>query len=287
MRATAVRRTALAACAVSLTLVATACGGSSDTEAEGGKAGKGGATSGSSSAPKSSAPTDSAPTDSAPKTSAKALSAAELEAVSLKQGDVAGHEISKAGPDDELPEGGVTVDKAACLPIAHAMYGVAQKGSAATAKRRVLSEPKKADTKKPAGELTDGDVEDVLKAAFDVTSTFIALNAYEGTAGPDTFVALKKAAADCAGGFTATVSGEPQKVVSVTEEKTTGGDESAAWTLTTVGDGDDQFPISLVALRKEGTVATFYSLNVAAVTGRSVKLTGPTEVVAAQAKKLG
>ncbi|MFJ7326250.1 hypothetical protein ACIQVN_08320 [Streptomyces cyaneofuscatus] len=282
MRATAVRRTALAACAVSLTLLATACGGSSDTEADGGKTDKAGATSGSSSAPKSSAPTDSAP-----KTSAKALSAAELEAVSLKQGDVAGHEITKAGPDDELPEGGVTVDKAACLPVAHAMYGVAQKGSAATTKRSVLSEPKKADTKKPAGELTDGDVEDVLKASFDVTTTFIALNAYEGTAGPDTFVALKKAAADCAGGFTATVAGEPQKVVSVTEEKATGGDESAAWKLTVVGDGDDQFPISLVALRKEGTVATFYSLNVAAVTGRSVKLTGPTEVVAAQAKKLG
>ncbi|MFD3409570.1 hypothetical protein [Streptomyces cyaneofuscatus] len=282
MRATAVRRTALAACAVSLTLLATACGGSSDTEAEGGKADKGGATSGSSSAPKSSAPTDSAP-----KASAKALSAAELEAVSLKQGDVAGHEITKAGPDDELPEGGVTVDKAACLPVAHAMYGVAQKGSAATTKRKVLSEPKKADTKKPAGELTDGDVEDVLKAAFDVTSSFVALNAYEGTAGPDTFVALKKAAADCAGGFTATVSGEPQKVVSVTEEKATGGDESAAWKLTVVDDGDDRFPISLVALRKEGTVATFYSINVAAVTGRNAKFTGPTQVVAAQAKKLG
>ncbi|MBT2427849.1 hypothetical protein J7F02_19835 [Streptomyces sp. ISL-112] len=277
MRATAVRRTALSACAVSLTLLATACGGSSDTEAEGGKADQGGATSGSSSAPTTSAPT----------TSAKALTAAELETASLKQGDVAGHKITKTGPDDEIPEGGVTVDKAACLPVAHAMYGVAQKGSAATAKRKVLSEPKKADTKKPAGDLTDGDVEDVLRAAFDVTSTFIALHAYEGTAGPDTFVALRKAAADCAGGFTATVGGEPQKVVSVTEEKATGGDESAAWTLTAAGDGGDQFPISLVALRKEGTVATFYSVNVAAVTGRSVKLTGPTEVVAAQAKKLG
>ncbi|WP_405507995.1 hypothetical protein OG323_17000 [Streptomyces cyaneofuscatus] len=277
MRATAVRRTALAACAVSLALLATACGGSSDTEAEGGQTDKGGATSGS----------GSAPTDSAPKTSAKALSAAELEAVSLKQGDVAGHGITKTGPDDELAEGGVTVDKAACLPVAHAMYGVAQKGSAATTKRKVLSEPKKADTKKPAGELTDGDVEDVLKAAFDVTSTFVALHAYEGTAGPDTFVALKKAAADCAGGFTATIAGEPQKVVSVTEERATGGDESAAWKLTVVDDDDDRFPISLVALRKEGTVATFYSLNVAAVTGRNAKFTGPTEVVAAQAKKLG
>ncbi|GFN05842.1 hypothetical protein Smic_43980 [Streptomyces microflavus] len=177
MRATAVRRTALAACAVSLTLLVTACGGSSD--AEDGKNDKGGAANGA---------------DSAPKTSAKALSAAELETASLKQGDVEGHKIAKTGPDDEMPEGGVTVDKEACLPVAHAMYGVAQKGSAATAKRKVVSEPKKADAKKSVEDLTDGDAEDVLKAAFDVTSTFIALHAYEGTAGPDTFAALKKAA---------------------------------------------------------------------------------------------
>lgn len=297
MRATAVRRTALAACAVSLTLLATACGGSSDTEAEGGKTDKGGAASGSSSDPKTSDlkasdpktsdPKASDPKTSEPKTSAKALTAAELETASLKQGDVAGHKITNTGPEDELPEGGVTVDKAACLPVAHAMYGVAQKGSAATAKRKVLSEPKKADVKKPAGDLTDSDVEGVLKAAFDVTSTFIALHAYEGTAGPDTFVALKKAAADCAGGFTATIAGEPTKVVSVTEEKATGGDESAAWTVTAVGGDDDQVPTNLVALREEGTVATFYSVNVAAIGGHSVEFTGPAEVVAAQAKKLG
>ncbi|MDX2407148.1 hypothetical protein NJO91_28995 [Streptomyces microflavus] len=270
MRATAVRRTALAACAVSLTLLVTACGGSSD--AEDGKNDKGGAANGA---------------GSAPKTSAKALSAAELETASLKQGDVEGHKIAKTGPDDEMPEGGVTVDKEACLPVAHAMYGVAQKGSAATAKRKVVSEPKKADAKKSVEDLTDGDAEDVLKAAFDVTSTFIALHAYEGTAGPDTFAALKKAAGECAGGFTATIAGEPQKVVSVTEEKVTGGDESAAWTVTAMGDGDDQVPTKLVALRKEGTVATFYSVNLAAMGGDSVKFTVPTEVVAAQAKKLG
>jgi len=270
MRATAVRRTALAACAVSLTLLATACGGSSD--AEDGKNGKGGVANGA---------------GSAPKTSAKALTAAGLETASLKQGDVEGHKIAKTGPDDELPEGGVTVDKEACLPVAHAMYGVAQKGSVATAKRKVASEPKKADAKKSLEDLTDSDTEDVLKAAFDLTSTFVALHSYEGTAGPDTFAALKKAAAECAGGFTATVAGDPMKVVSVTEEKVTGGDESAAWTLTAVGDGDDRVPTKLVALRKEGTVATFYAVNLAAMAGRSVKFTVPTEVVAAQAKKLG
>ncbi|MFJ4972408.1 hypothetical protein [Streptomyces sp. NPDC088755] len=270
MRATVVRRTALAACAVSLTLLATACGGSSDSDAEGGKGGRAGnAAEGGS---------------SASKTSAKALSAAELETASLKQGDVAGHKVAKAGPDDEVPADGIKVDKEACLPLAHAMYGVAQEGSVATTKRKVITEPK-AGGKKSLKDMTEGEAEDALTAAFDLTSTFVALNSYDGTAGPDAFAALKKAAADCAGGFTATVAGEPTKIASVTEEKVTGGDESAAWTVTSQDDGN-QAPFKLAALREEGTVATFFAFNLAAA-GGGAKFTVPTEVVAAQAKKLG
>lgn len=267
MRATVVRRTALAACAVSLTLLATACGGSSD--AEGDKSGRTG---------------DAADGSSAPKTSAKALSAAELETASLKQGDVEGHKIAKAGPDDEVPADGVKVDKDACLPVAHAMYGVAQEGSVATTKRKVVSEPKK-DGKKSLEDLKDGEVEDALKAAFDLTSTFVALTSYDGAAGTDAFAAVKKAAAECAGGFTATVAGTTMKVTSVAAEKVTGGDESAAWTVTTEEDGEPA-PFKLAALRKEGTVATFFAFNLAA-TGGGATFTMPVEVVAAQDKKLG
>ncbi|MEV4875896.1 hypothetical protein [Streptomyces cyaneofuscatus] len=270
MRATALRRTALAACAVSLTLLATACGGSSDTETEGGKTDKGGATSGSS---------------SAPKTSAKVLSAAELETASLKQGDIEGHKVAQAGPDDEVPTDGLKADKATCLPVVHAMYGAAEAGSKATTKRKVITDPK-AGAKKSIEDMTDGEAEGALTAAFDLTSTLVALNAYEGTAGPDAFAAVKKAAADCAGGFTATVAGAKQKIVSITEEKVTGGDEAAAWTLIQEDDGA-KAPFKLVALRKEGTVATFLSFNLAAGKDGGAKFTVPTEVVAAQAKKLG
>ncbi|MFI0761521.1 hypothetical protein OG944_21860 [Streptomyces anulatus] len=264
MRATAVRRTALAASAAALALLATACGGTSDADKKDDKDAAGGGS-------------------SAPKTPAKTLTAAELEKATLAQGDVKGRKVTKAGPADEVPADGVTVDKEACLPVAHAMYGVAQKGSVATTKRKVIDEPK-AGNKKSLEDLADGEAEDAFKDAFDLTSTFVALNSYEGTAGPDTFAALKKAAADCAGGFTATVAGTPTKVASIAEEKVTGGDEAAAWTVTSEDDGD-KAPFKLVALRKEGAVATFFSFNLAAA-GGDVTFEVPAEVVAAQDEKL-
>ncbi|WP_411083855.1 hypothetical protein [Streptomyces sp. cmx-18-6] len=269
MRTTVVRRTALAACAVSLTLLATACGGSSD--AEGGKSGKGGnAAEGG---------------GSAPKTSAKALSAAELETASLKQGDVAGQKITKAGPADEIPAGDVKADKEACLPVAHALAGVPEAGTKATTKRKVVTEPKARD-KKSIEDMKDGEFEKEMAAAFDLTATLVALNTYEGTAGPDAFAAISKSATECAGGFTATFAGEKQKIVSIAEDKATGGDEAAGWTVTAEQDGQ-KMPFKLVALRKEGTVATFYSINLAAAMDKGAELAAPVEVVAAQAKKLG
>ncbi|MFD3814051.1 hypothetical protein ACFWRZ_03190 [Streptomyces rubiginosohelvolus] len=265
MRATAVRRTALAASAAALALLATACSGSSDADGKDEK----GAANGSS---------------SAPKTQAKALTAAELEKATLAQGDVKGTKITKAGPADEVPADGIKVDKEACLPIAHAMSGVAQEGAVATTKRKVIDEPKKTD-EKSLEDLGEGEAEDLFKNAFDLTSTAVVLSSYEGAAGPDAFAALKKAAADCAGGFTATVGKTPTKIASITEEKVTGGDEAAAWTVTSEDDGDT-VPLKLAVLRKEGTVATFFAFNLAAAGGEGVKFELPTAVVAAQDKKL-
>ncbi|MFD0038486.1 hypothetical protein ACFVIZ_12670 [Streptomyces anulatus] len=265
MRATAVRRTALAASAAALALLATACGGTSDADKKDDKDAAGGSS-------------------SAPKAPAEALTAAELEKATLAQGDVKGRKVTKAGPADEVPADGVTVDKEACLPVAHAMFGVAQKGSVATTKRKVIDEPKADGKKKSLEDLADGEAEDAFKDAFDLTSTFVALNSYEGTAGPDAFAALTKAAAECAGGFTATVAGTPTKVASIAEEKVTGGDEAAAWTVTSEDDGD-KAPFKLVALRKEGAVATFFSFNLAAA-GGDVTFEVPAEVVAAQDEKL-
>ncbi|MFI2085191.1 hypothetical protein ACH43Y_33100 [Streptomyces rubiginosohelvolus] len=265
MRATAVRRTALAASAAALALLATACSGSSDADGKDEK----GAANGSS---------------SAPKTPAKALTAAELEKATLAQGDVKGTKITKAGPADEVPADGIKVDKEACLPIAHAMSGVPQEGAVATTKRKVIDEPKKTD-EKSLEDLGEGEAEDLFKNAFDLTSTAVVLSSYEGAAGPDAFATLKKAAADCAGGFTATVGKTPTKIASITEEKVTGGDEAAAWTVTSEDDGDT-VPLKLAVLRKEGAVATFFAFNLAAAGGEGVKFELPTAVVAAQDKKL-
>ncbi|MFF9083447.1 hypothetical protein ACF1BR_27560 [Streptomyces rubiginosohelvolus] len=265
MRATAVRRSALAASAAALALLATACSGSSDADGKDEK----GAANGSS---------------SAPKTPAKALTAAELEKATLAQGDVKGTKITKAGPADEVPADGIKVDKEACLPIAHAMSGVPQEGAVATTKRKVIDEPKKTD-EKSLEDLGEGEAEDLFKNAFDLTSTAVVLSSYEGAAGPDAFATLKKAAADCAGGFTATVGKTPTKIASITEEKVTGGDEAAAWTVTSEDDGDT-VPLKLAVLRKEGTVATFFAFNLAAAGGEGVKFELPTAVVAAQDKKL-
>ncbi|MFB8121347.1 hypothetical protein ACFVG1_05340 [Streptomyces bacillaris] len=272
MRATAVRRTALAACAVSLTLLVTACGGSSDADAGNGKSDKAGAADASSQAPKAEA-------------DAKALSAAELETASLEQGDVEGHKVTKAGPDDEVPADGLKTDKDACLPVVHAMFGVAADGSKASAKRKVVTDPAKG-AKKSVEDMSEGEVEDAMKAAFDLTSTFVALNTYDGAAGPDAYAGVKKAAAECAGGFNVTIAGDQQKIVSITEEKITGGDEAAAWTVVQEQDGAKS-AYKLVALRKAGTVATFFSFNLTAGADGGAKFTLPTEVVAAQAKKLG
>ncbi len=168
MRATAVRRTALAASAAALTLLATACGGASDADGKDGKKDDKAAAAGSS---------------SAPETPAKTLSADELEKAALAQGDVEGTKITKAGAADEVPADGVKVDKKECLPVAHAMYGVAQEGSAASAKRKVIDEPKTDGKKKSLEDLAEGGAEDAFKDAFNLTSTFVALHSYEGDGG--------------------------------------------------------------------------------------------------------
>lgn len=131
MRATVVRRTALAAAAASLTLLATACSGSdSDAKGDGGTSG--------------------AKDEASTKPSAvKALSSAELEKVSLEQGDVAYHKVTKTGPEDIAKPDEVTVDKKECEPIGFAFYGVERGSPVGNAGRKVVQEPKKDESADP------------------------------------------------------------------------------------------------------------------------------------------
>lgn len=157
MRSTAIRRTAVAATAVSLALLATACGGSDSGSGDKGADSKG----------KESA---------AAAPAAKALSAAELEKAALAQGDVKGHKISKAAAKDTIAVDDIKVEKKVCAPLADALMGAQVGEPGAFTKRTVVSEPKKGDLAKQ----DSGDAEEAFKAAFDITTTQLALGSYDG-----------------------------------------------------------------------------------------------------------
>ncbi|MFV5995614.1 hypothetical protein ACNPQM_25070 [Streptomyces sp. NPDC056231] len=261
MSPTAVRRTAVAAaCAMSLTLLATACGGDSDSGTKGAD-GKG----------KESA---------AARPAAKALTAAELDKAALVQGDVKGYKVADTGKADVVSASDVTADKEACKPLADALMGAELGTPAAVNRRKVISEPKKNQKDK----LDSAGAGGAFTAAFDITTTLTSLASYDGKGAQDTVESLRTAATACSGGFTLTAGGTKQKVVTIKEEKISGGEEAAAWTLTVEQDGE-KAPLKLVVARQGPTVASFSALNLAAAgTGQDFEL--PTAVVDAQLAKL-
>lgn len=259
MRSTAIRRTVLAATAVSLALLATACGGSGSDDKGADAKGK---------------------ASKAPVPATKALTAAELEKVSLAQGDVKGNKVAEAAPKDLIAADKVTAKEAACDPFADALMGAEVGSPAAATHRQVVSEPKKSDAAKQDSE----DAEEAFKAAFNITTTMTSLGAYEGKGADEAISSLRTAATGCAGGFDYTVSGAKQKVTKITEEQVKGGEEAAAWTAQVEQDGE-KVPMKLVVLRQGTTLATFASLNLAA-SGAGGDFDLPTSVIDAQAAKL-
>ncbi|MEV7718643.1 hypothetical protein [Streptomyces sp. NPDC088184] len=259
MRSTAIRRTAVAATAVSLALFATACGGSDSGSGDKGKDVKG----------KESAP------------AAKALSAAELEKAALAQGDVKGNKISKAAAKDTISVDDIKVEKKACAPLANALMGAQVGEPGAFTKRTVVSEPKKGDLAKQ----DSGDAEEAFKAAFDITTTQLALGSYDGKGAQESIASLRTAATECAGGFEFTAAGEKQKAVKITEEQVKGGEEAAAWAVQ-LEQGGEKVVFKLVAMRQGASFASFSSMNMAMLAGEVKDFDLPTAVVEAQAAKL-
>ncbi|MGW1468336.1 hypothetical protein ACWCPT_28770 [Streptomyces sp. NPDC002308] len=266
MRASTVRRSALAASVASLVLLATACGGSSDGSDSADKAGSSSKSSASASA-----------SAEAEQSAVKALTAAELEKATLAQGDVADHKIEKATAEDIVEPGAITVDKTGCLPFAQAMFAAAQGKPVASASRTVEPEAKTTGV--------DATSDDATASVSGAEHTMLTLSSYEGTGAADTVAAIRTAATACAAGFTATVGGEPQKISAVTEEKVTGGEEQAAWALTMEQQGT-KVPFDLAVVRQGSTVSTFSTLNAASFMGQDVKLTQPQAIIDAQVKKL-
>ncbi|MCX5392607.1 hypothetical protein [Streptomyces sp. NBC_00094] len=251
------RSAAVAATAVSLALLVTACGGGEKSDGEGKGAGK------------EAAPSASA-TSSAP--AAKALSAAELEKLLVEQADLPGHQVQKAKPADVVPADAISTDKPTCKPLADAMSFVSTGKPGATATRKAIELPKT--------EGATASPEEALGAlAAPVTS--VTLGSYEGQGAQEAFASLKTAGTDCAGGFTLIGGGEKTKILKVAPETLAAGEESLAWTVTTDVDGEP-FVTKLVVLRQGNTLATFSTLSF----GGTVKAL-PKTIVDAQVAKLG
>ncbi|GAA0445963.1 hypothetical protein ACFQ2B_15885 [Streptomyces stramineus] len=257
MRRTTLRRTAVAASAVSLALLVSACG--SDEPAKGAK----------------DEPKGKASAPAAPGANAKALPQAELDKLVLTQSDLKDHKIEAPSAVDVAAAKTVGSDKAECKVLTDIMGLRAPGSAAATVARKIVPIAKPL----PA----DASAEEKMKAgmgAIGATVTVDTLGSYDGKGGVDAVAALKKAGADCAGGFTMDAGGTKTKVTKVETGSYTAGDEALAFTLTVDMEGTPGTG-QLVAVRKGSTVATFYSQS---LTGKAEQ---PKAVIEAQVKKLG
>ncbi|MCX5405174.1 hypothetical protein OHA37_14915 [Streptomyces sp. NBC_00335] len=252
MRTAFVRRTVLSAAAVSLALLATACGGEGKADAK------------PSAAAASAAPVVKGKTD------------AELAGLVLAQTDLTTHVIEAMSDEDVKKTVGSTTDKPECLPLFQAQSLTGP--GAATGNARVVAAAK---GKEAAANAT---AEEKLKAgldAFGETATAVSLHSYEGKGAQEAFGKIKSGGSACAAGYTGTQDGETVKISKVGPgAPVTGGDESVAYTIEMAADGE-QLKTELVVVRKGNTLAVF---NGVSFTGTADQ---PVTVVAAQLKKLG
>ncbi|MBT2467625.1 hypothetical protein J7E97_07025 [Streptomyces sp. ISL-66] len=254
MRTALVRRTVLSASALSLALLATACGSDTSDAKDDTKA----------SAPASAA---------AP--AAKGKTDAELGGLLLVQADLPDHVLKAATPEEAKAGDGSTSDKPACLPLVKAQSMSALGTSTGTARVKAV-----AKGKEPAA---GASAEEKLKAGMDAlgaTATAVTLQSYDGKGAAEAFAGLKSAGTACAGGYTASQAGESGKITKVSPgAPVTAGDEALAYTIDADLDGES-ISTQLVVVRKGNTLATFSALSLAGTAEQ------PTAVVAAQVKKL-
>ncbi|MFE4370908.1 hypothetical protein ACFRMN_22210 [Streptomyces sp. NPDC056835] len=257
MRRTTVRRTAVAASAVSLALLIGACGSgepAADATPKGEDKGKESATA---------------------EPAAEALSQTELDKLVLAADDLTGHRVAEANAADLASAKGSTTDTAKCQPLVDAMSLRAVGKPAATSIRKIVAVP--ADPAKDASA-----EEKALAGLNALTSTVTSdtLGSYGGTGAPDAFAELRAAGEACADGFTMITGKDKTKITKVEPGSYTGGDEAVAFVLTVDLEGESG-KADLVAVRKGGTLASFYSQSLGGTTEQ------PKAVIDAQLAKLG
>ncbi|GEC05705.1 lipoprotein [Streptomyces spinoverrucosus] len=244
----------VAVSALSLALI-TGCGGESDTSND------------SKDTESSSSPTQAA---------AKALSAAELEKLLLAQGEVKGYKVTSG--DDTLPKSKTEVktDKAECDPLAWATAALAPGDTDANASNNVAEDKASTATAQP---------EDIADA-FNINMTFVGLSSYEGDGAEKAMKAVSDGVSACSGGYGLATGGENSKVTKVASVKGSGlGDESVAFAEDVDMDGEGTATFHTEVVRKGNTIATFYTVNFAALgTGEVAEI--PAAVVEAQVAKL-
>ncbi|MBV7699996.1 hypothetical protein [Streptomyces sp. TRM70350] len=244
---------AAAVSALSLALI-TGCGGASDNSGD-------------------SKDTESS---SSPTQAAKALGTAELEKLLLAQGEVKGYKVDSG--DATLPKSKTEVktDKAECDPLAWATAALAPGDTDANAGNTVAEDKASSATAQP---------EDVADA-FNVNMTFVGLSSYEGDGAEKAMKAVSDGVSACSGGYGLTAGGENSKVTKVASVKGSGlGDESVAFAQGVDMDGEGTATFHTEVVRKGSTIATFYTVNFAALgTGEAAEV--PAAVVEAQVAKL-
>ncbi|MFF1680796.1 hypothetical protein ACFVYG_32755 [Streptomyces sp. NPDC058256] len=231
---------------------------------------------------------------------AKALSSAELEKAIIATSDVDGYEVTSATDSEPFAASKkeVKVVDEKCAPIAYVLTGFAPGDSEAAYLNRQVTpateevEPS-ASSSKSLEDMTDEEFEDAMEnitGALGSTMTIVSLSSYEGDGAQETLASVSEAVEGCASGFTAAAGGDTQKFTKVVSEKASGsGDESVAFAVTGDADGDEVV-VKGEVVRHGSTVATYYSINLAAFSGETGAGTAdydvPAEIIKAQAAKL-
>ena len=219
---------------------------------------------------------------------AKALGAAELKKLIISGADLDGYAVKSAdtGGKFAASKGQVKVADARCAPLAYVLTGFAPGDTSAYVNRMATE---KSDKPTPAG-TSDKDLDAAMNGLQDVLEsklTIVSLSSYDGGGAQKTMKSVSDAVSGCANGFTVSAKGQDtQTFTKVAEEKASGsGDESVAFAVTGTADGDTT-TVHGEVVRHGSTVATYYSISLAALAGKQDKYGVPAEIVKAQAAKL-
>ncbi|MFE2146866.1 hypothetical protein ACFXA3_34955 [Streptomyces sp. NPDC059456] len=268
MRTTLAFRTVFTASALSLVLLASACGSSGKADEKGGAAKADAKPSASTSASAPAAPAAPA---------AKGKTDAELAGVILVQADLPDHLFKTVSEKDVKAGESAVSDVPECLPVLRAM-ATAPIGSPTGAVRTAVT----AKPKPVSKDASEEDKQLAIQNALGVTATVVSLYSYDGDGAERAFRSLGDAGLPCAKGFVPTVAGEQLGSTTVRPfTKVEVGDETLTYTLAMEDDEVGRILTELVVVRKANTLALFYAQSMSGTADH------PKEVVEAQAKKLG